>query len=88
MGRPGNPGYDAERDMAETLMHRHNAIIVRSAKPREATELVAAARDLYVCLGEDLIETTERGEGVVWQQTTTAHERLRRALKPFDEVEV
>jgi hypothetical protein len=51
-------------------------------------ELVAAARDLFTVIGETCIDHGEFVHEQYWQDAIKAQERLRVALKPFDEVEV
>ncbi len=63
-----------------------NAGILTNVAMSSRVELVAAARDLWAELDDGGMP--EHDEGEVLEGVETAHDRLRSALKPFDEVEV
>jgi len=61
-----------------------NAMVVALTPLPTTVELIAAARDFYTTMGEALID----GAVTDVEDNQRAGERLRLALKPFDNVEV
>lgn len=85
------PGYrrmtQAEVDWEQDRTDVRNGGIVRNQHNKVLTELIAAARDLFTVVGEALIDGDSDNHEIACD-TEMACERMRTALRPFDDVEV